>query len=189
MFQFFIAFEFFFTNLCFGGNLAFQNFTQKSFITLTAEKKTLFKIGENEEHGFEVRPKHLLPSLKLDLMSSQNLKNCCFVVGTVAHDHKVLGSIPAIFSRVQSGHSKKDLNKGTSKLYLVGCCRWAFKIHFELICANLICLPDSAESWGDRERKKCPLPGGIWTRNFVITNKAWVWELAINLCVKTKSSF
>ena len=91
------------------------------------------------------------------------------------YGHKVLGSIPAIFSRVQSGHSKKDLNKGTSKLYLIGCCRWAFKIHFELICANLICLPDSAESWGDRERKKCPLPGGIWTRNFVITNKFKSW--------------
>ena len=84
MFQFFIAFEFFFTNLCFGGNLAFQNFTQKSFITLTAEKKTLFKIGENEEHGFEVRPKHMLPSLKPDLMSNKNLLCSGFVVGTVA---------------------------------------------------------------------------------------------------------
>ena len=71
-------------NMCFGGNLAFRNFTQKSFITLTAEKKTLFKIGENDELGFEVRPKHMLPSLKPDLMSNKNLLCSGFVVGTVA---------------------------------------------------------------------------------------------------------
>ena len=96
MFQFFIAFEFFLPrNLCFGGNLAFQNFTQKSFITLTAEKKTLFKIGENEEHGFEVRPKHLPPSLKPDLMSNKTFDVVVLWLARFTSDQEVVSLIPA----------------------------------------------------------------------------------------------